>query len=192
MKHPFFRAQGFTLTELLIALAILGLIATITIPKVIVNSGNTKLIAITKECAATIAGAYQVYVGANGQLVGAAGGTGGPPATAGIVTYINYAGTNTAAKSGGQALDCDTAGSPCLVLHNGAYLQYSGQTFTATDKAITFLVDPDGVGNNTDKISIMLSYNGRVGVGNNSDTGLVSAGGSDLAQVAKPGWFTWN
>jgi prepilin-type N-terminal cleavage/methylation domain-containing protein len=49
MKHP-----GFTLAELLIALAILGVIATFTIPKVLHSQEDSKRRAIFKETIASI------------------------------------------------------------------------------------------------------------------------------------------
>jgi flagellar biosynthesis protein FlhA len=52
---------GFTLAELLIALAILGVIATFTIPKIINAQQNQSYIAATKEVCATMANAYQQY-----------------------------------------------------------------------------------------------------------------------------------
>ena len=49
MKH-----SGFTLSELLIALAILGLIATFTIPKVLQSTGNQSKEALLKELYASL------------------------------------------------------------------------------------------------------------------------------------------
>jgi prepilin-type N-terminal cleavage/methylation domain-containing protein len=51
---PNFWRRAFTLSELLIAVAILGLIATFTIPKVLVSVRNTQDKAIAKETVATI------------------------------------------------------------------------------------------------------------------------------------------
>ncbi|MBL8031855.1 MAG: prepilin-type N-terminal cleavage/methylation domain-containing protein [Candidatus Doudnabacteria bacterium] len=48
------RVKGFTLAELLIALVILGVIATFTIPKVLYANQNTKYNAIAKEAMGTI------------------------------------------------------------------------------------------------------------------------------------------
>lgn len=55
--HSSSGAKGFTLAELLIALVILGLIATFSIPKVLQSNEDTKKNAIFKE---TIASLYQV------------------------------------------------------------------------------------------------------------------------------------
>ena len=52
---------AFTLAELLIALAILGVIATFTIPKILDSGSNSQWNAIGKEAAAMVSGAYQSY-----------------------------------------------------------------------------------------------------------------------------------
>ena len=53
------RLNGFTLAELLIALVILGLIATFTIPKVLQSQQNAQYKSSAKEVASMISGAYQ-------------------------------------------------------------------------------------------------------------------------------------
>ena len=53
--------SGFTLAELLIALAILGVIATFTIPKVLNSSSSSENSAIFKEAAGMVSGAMQAY-----------------------------------------------------------------------------------------------------------------------------------
>ncbi len=52
-------ASGFTLAELLIALALLGVIATFTIPKVLQANTDAKYNAEAKETIQMIANAYQ-------------------------------------------------------------------------------------------------------------------------------------
>lgn len=56
---------GFTLAELLISLAILGVIATFTIPKIIKAQQDAKFNAIAKEAATMVTGAYQQYQSQN-------------------------------------------------------------------------------------------------------------------------------
>ena len=52
---------GFTLAELLISLAILGVIATFTIPKILTSQQNSQKAAVTKEVIAMISGAFTAY-----------------------------------------------------------------------------------------------------------------------------------
>lgn len=53
---------AFTLAELLIALAILGVIATFTIPKILATQQTQQYNAIAKDDIHMIVGAYQQYV----------------------------------------------------------------------------------------------------------------------------------
>ena len=50
--------KGFTLSELLVSLAVLGLIAAFAIPKVLTSVGNSSFLANAKETMATISTAY--------------------------------------------------------------------------------------------------------------------------------------
>ena len=62
--HP--RQLGFTLAEVLIALAILGVIAAYTIPNVITSSNNEGFNSKAKEAMGMISDAYLRYKQANG------------------------------------------------------------------------------------------------------------------------------
>ena len=55
------KQSGFTLAELLIALAILGVIATFTIPKVLESGSTSQWNAMGKEVASMISGAHQQH-----------------------------------------------------------------------------------------------------------------------------------
>ena len=136
---------GFTLAELLIALAILGVIATFTIPKILDSGSNSKHNSIVKEAAAAMSEAFQLYKLNNGSIIG----TGINEYT----PYMNYVRIDTVTvidsvnTNGSQT--CQTGG-PCLVLHNGARLWYhldSGVKLNSTETtvAVWFLIDPDGV-----------------------------------------------
>lgn len=55
------RMRGFTLAELLIALGILGVLATFTIPKVLMANQTSAYNAKAKETIAMVSGAFQAY-----------------------------------------------------------------------------------------------------------------------------------
>lgn len=55
------RQSGFTLAELLIALTILGLIATFTIPKILVSQQKQTYNVAEKEAIASVSSACQLY-----------------------------------------------------------------------------------------------------------------------------------
>jgi prepilin-type N-terminal cleavage/methylation domain-containing protein len=118
--------QGFTLAELLIALAILGVIATFTIPKVLQAQQDNKFKAIAKEAAASISGAYEAYRQNNTPS--------GATRFRDLTPYLNYAAVDT---SGANMVDdlqtsgtvvCNNAGTNCLRLHNGAVILYGPNT----------------------------------------------------------------
>ena len=76
------RSRGFTLSELLIALVILGLIATFTIPKVLSSQQDTQFNARAKEFAGFLSEARQVLV-SDGSLNGAT-------MTQDVMNLLNY------------------------------------------------------------------------------------------------------
>ena len=189
--------SGFTLAELLIALAILGVIATFTIPKVITAQQNNSYNAKAHEAAAMITAAYQVYALNNAPVSAST--------TSGALTqYMNYVNLDTTANidwaytlaSGGSS-----ASQPDLLLHNGARLVlYNTISFGGTNpnNAIIFMLDPDGVvtdgtTNGPGKsIQFFLYYSGRIGSYGAMPATAVS---SDTSRGPNPNydppWFTW-
>lgn len=160
---------GFTLAELLISLAILGVIATFTIPKILNSSTNGQNAAVAKEIASMISGAFSVYT-LNNTLASST--------TAGVLTqYMNYVSQDTSSTfSDLPACTATASHIICLKLHNGGVLQYDDRnTFggTTSGDAILFNVDPDGSGA-TGGATFVLYYNGRLstrGIGAPSGTG---------------------
>ena len=112
---------GFTLAELLIALAILGVIATFTIPKILDSGSNSKHNSIAKEASALVSEAFQVYKLNSASIID----TGINEYT----PYINYVKIETTGNKIDNAntltdRDCNNV-TPCLLLHNGCLLYTS-------------------------------------------------------------------
>ena len=187
---------GFTLAELLICLAILGVIATFTIPKIITNQQNSAYKAAALETAATISSAYQNYKLTN-------------PVTSSfgmqtLTPFINYISVDTSSpmddRYGALNWNCSST-APCLRLHNGGVLRYfTGATFggTAATNAVFFHFDPDGVYGGTTNgpgkaVPIFLYYNGAITDEGNLSAGTTASNGSYPATPGNvPPWFTWN
>jgi len=187
---------GFTLAELLISLSILGVIATFTIPKIIQAQQGSTFNAIAKENAATVSGAYQVYV----QKYGYSSGTG----LNSLATYINYVKKDSTSLidsyPGQTSIDC-SSGWQCYRMHNGSIIAFDpGQTFGATDDlALTyFYMDPDGVysgsTSGTGKSAVFfLYYNQRMSTLGSAVTGSHDSFGTVYSPVPSkdPTWLTW-
>lgn len=188
------RVNGFTLAEILISLGILGVIATFTIPKVLMAQQDQKYNAIAKENIAMVAAAFQ-----QAQLAGNISAN----TTAGDLTqYMNYVAVNTREIDASYTqtnFGC-TATNPCLFMANGSALRYSTtNAFGGTDttNSMWFYIDPDGsYGGTTDgpskSVGIFLYYNGRIIDQGNLLTGTTN---SNLGYTADPGrvppWFRW-
>jgi prepilin-type N-terminal cleavage/methylation domain-containing protein len=185
-------AKGFTLAELLIALAILGVIATFSIPKILSAQQNEKYNAKAKEAIAMVSEAFQQHQ-ANGLVSANTYGSDLSP-------YMNYVSVDTSSivdnrpAHGLISLACSAA-APCLKLHNGAILHFVGGYFGGTNplNICTFVLDPDGVyTGNRDSLMFHIYYNGRIVDRNNC-----LAGSSGTATACSPitdgvpAWFSW-
>lgn len=192
MRYP-----GFTLAELLIAMAILGVIATFAIPKVLNAQQSSKWNASGKEAAATISGAFTAYK-LNGSL------NAGTLATD-LTPYINYASVQTALidhVTGYGSFDCTLAGYACLKMHNGGTLQASNDYFGSANatNSIQFLFDPDGAysGGTTGpgkSVMFVLYYNGRLTTADlvEGDTLYTKGVALDISTFDTPAdWFSWD
>jgi prepilin-type N-terminal cleavage/methylation domain-containing protein len=195
LKHS--SLPAFTLAELLIALAILGVIATFTIPKVLQSQQDGKYSAMAKETMASIAGAYDAYRQNNTVTATTTPGV--------IVPYMNYVkvdstGTVIDRTYGSTTYVC-SGGSECLVLHNGARLYYGGNDQfkgTASTSAVFYAFDPDGVYGNTTNgpgksLVFWLYANGRITTWHNADPATqYNSGAVGPCSSCDPPWFSWN
>jgi prepilin-type N-terminal cleavage/methylation domain-containing protein len=159
--------SGFTLAELPIAIGVLGVIATFTIPKVLQSQQDQTNNAIGKEAMAAIAGAYTSYKLQNGSPPSGMVGSDLKP-------YLNYIKDDTTSTIDDiyawTTTTCDNS-HPCIRLHNGAILRFENDAFSGTTATneIGFQVDPDGkvttdgsAGTPGKSLGIVLYYNGRM------------------------------
>lgn len=191
--------KGFTLAELLISLAILGVIATFTIPKILTAQQNEGYKAKAKEAVAAVATAYQLYK-QTGNL--SANTTAGD-----FVSYFNNVSIDTVSQidtyygnalPGSEVWQCSAA-NQCIRLHNGAVLLPAAWEFGGTNptNAITFIFDPDGVSSATTNapgksVALWLYYNGRITSRGQITPNSCRAGGCQNPDSSlDPPWFSW-
>ena len=188
--------KGFTLAELLIALVILGVIATFTIPKVLQTQQNTSYNAAAKETIGAVSGAYQSYVRQNGSSTVAG--------LQNFTTYLNYVRVDSTDTIDDHppftTADCSAWFTSCLKMHNGAILEFwNVVTFgdTAATSCVWFNVDPDGTGP-AKSVDLLLYYNGFITSKANTkpnsyDTESGTPTALPVADPAyDPSWFSWN
>lgn len=190
--------NGFTLAELLIALTILGVIATFTIPKVLQSQQDGKYKAIAKEGAAAISNAFYEYKLRNTLTDSTTIGVLMP-----YLNYINvYTGTVDRWYGDNNSNDCNTPAYTCVQLANGSVLLFNNTetlSGTATTNALYFHVDPDGkitgdgpTGNGK-SVVFFLYTTGRITTWGTTDPATVSAGTNYGPDPTKdPPWFSWN
>jgi prepilin-type N-terminal cleavage/methylation domain-containing protein len=190
--------KGFTLAELLIALAILGVIATFTIPKILSAQQNSRNVAEAKEVAAMISGAFQ-----KAKLDGVVSSTTKP---SDLTPYMNYVSIDTSGKvidapPLGTTATCDSS-NPCIKLHNGGYLwfldivNFGG---TTSLNCLAFIFDPDPSNNTSSTadgplkaVQFQLYYDGFLTTRGQAKAGSTTSGGGSFGPGAyDPSWFTW-
>lgn len=190
--HP-----GFTLAELLVCLAILGVIATFTIPKVLQAQQSTAHKANAKDVVAAFSAAYQ-KTKLEGQL-------GTACRISDLTPFINYVQVYTGNMDDtytDTTLNCNNATYDCLLLHNGgtiAYRENAAFGGTAATNGLPVFFDPDGkvTDGTTDgpgkSLAFFIYYNGRI-----ADRANVLAGTSNTetsygaAPSKLPPWFSWD
>jgi prepilin-type N-terminal cleavage/methylation domain-containing protein len=190
------KRKAFTLAELLIALAVLGVIATFTIPKVLGSQTDAKNRAICKEAAAMVTQAYQTWKIDHV-----------PSATQSTVDDLmpltNNLGIDTSttidSAYSGNPYACSAPNAQCYQLHSGAMIIFNkGIRFGGTNanNGILFIVDPDGIASNNKSVGFALRFNGKLdtygtmGTINYADD-TWPGGSSGTAGIPDPTWFTW-
>lgn len=190
------QTKGFTLAELLISLAILGVIATFTIPKILSAQQNGSYRSTAKESIGAIAAAFTIYKLNNSITASTTGGV--------LTQYFNYLKMDTSGSTiddipGYSTLPCD-ASAPCLKMANGSVVQVSPYSFdgTSTTNAIRFKIDPDGIvtdgtTNGPGKsLSIRIYTNGLITSEDNMLPNTCdSAGCWGPSPGQDPSWFSW-
>lgn len=185
--------RGFTLAELLIALAILGVIATFTIPKVLNGQKNVQNMAIAKEMVAAISEAYQAYKIEN--TVDAS------TRQSVLIPYFNYVSISTVYIDASCTLppasgSCGIAGITCLKFHNGAVIRITdNQSFSDTTalNAYRFHVDVDGAFNGERSFNPFLFFNGRITTTESLEASVTNSTSTyNPSNSCHPDWFSWS
>lgn len=181
---------AFTLAELLIALSILALIATFTIPKILVAQTYSKYNTAAKEVAAMVSEAYNIYR-ENNEVSGST-------RFSDLTPYMNYVTKVTNGLIDGHQLEgnIDCSITSCLKLHGGGILRYNNTLSfggTAGTNAMGFNFDPDGTQNGNHSVQLWLYTNGRI-----TSVGHILPNTSSSAYTAPipcpacdPPWFSW-
>ena len=172
MNLMFLRVKvGFTLSELLVALAVLGLIAAFAVPKVLTASGNATANAKVHKAAQAVVNGFEKWTQENGKN--------GTITLNEIMTVVNHSGILTTGimddhPNSTDVFDCAT-NTTCYKMLDGTviffYTADGSFVDTTNNDAIHFLVDPDGLSNGTAPLAVSdpsasvgfaLYYNGRI------------------------------
>lgn len=204
------RHSAFTLAELLIALSILGVIATFTIPKVLQSQQDGRWKSIAKEAAASMSAAYSAYRLNNT--------VDNDTSISDLTPYLNYVRIQTTGavdiNYGNTGSNACATTSPCYVLHNGAVLRDpyqktgpgTGARFGNASSMINYIffdVDPNGVLDDTTTtngpgktVDFDMYPNGRIVSAGECKTGDTTFLGGTSFNTWCPGqappWFSWN
>jgi prepilin-type N-terminal cleavage/methylation domain-containing protein len=195
---PRLKRKAFTLAELFISLAILGVIATFTIPKILNSNQAATSNARAKEVIASVSAAYQKY-----QLENTPTANTKP---SDLLPYLNYVKLDTASvidhHPGASNLVCSNT-IPCIQLHNGGILLFRDESpfgGTTNNHTIVFNFDPDGVysGGIADGpskgIEFLVYFDGFTTDRGQAKTTSTSFAYPSFGPYAplNPSWFHWN
>ncbi len=191
------RNKGFTLTELLIGLAILGIVATFTIPKILATQQNSQKVALAKEAISSVAAAYQMLILKSGVSINTK--------IADVQPYLNYVAIDTTSqlddRVGANGMyDC-SSGTTCLRMHGGGTLywpMYGSFNTTNPLQVVYFFYDPDSMrtgiaGDAPGKaVCFTLYMSGRITTLGNVDPGSIIPSGEVFNPGAwDPTWYKW-
>ena len=215
MKH-----KGFTLAEMLIALALIGIIAALLIPKLLGSTNGNAKRASVLQSAMAITQAFAQY-SADDSAPGISAST----SAASLMRYFNYMeiiptgsldGTEAAGPGTEVSWDCSTQ-ITCLKMHSGGYLGFWNGGFgnannpgaptvgKPTDlNSIWLLVDTDGspsingkASDSNNSVWLVLYPTGKIKSWSTIDPGTtyINNVGALTAAVplplSDPDWFTW-
>ncbi len=179
------RSKGFTLAELLIGMAILGVIATFTIVKLIGSQQTSSYNAQAHEIAAMITSAYQ-----KAQNDGIITSSTTPAALRPYINYLTYDTSGLVINT----LTCNNS-SPCIWLHNGGLLWFSNYNFAGTSNlnAIEFHFIPNARSSPPPSgVQFDLYFNGFITTRGQVKVGTTSSCCSyGPLPAADPSWFSW-
>jgi prepilin-type N-terminal cleavage/methylation domain-containing protein len=192
------RQSGFSLAELLIALAILGEIAAFAIPKILNSQQKQQMSSVGKEAIVTISQAYELYRLSNTVSSSTSMGD--------LTQYLNYVQLDTSSAlidhvptlnsrtCNGTTYYCYRLASGAVVWHDTATHYFGG---TNSTNAIEFFVDPDGVyggstSGNSKSAQLYLYYNGRLTSRKYINSGtVVGATSKNPDSSLEPVWLVW-
>ncbi len=184
--------MGFTLAELLSALAILGIIATFTIPKVLNGSQRGQNLAMTKEVISSMSGAHQA--------VGLSTGLSSTTTLADFTQFLNYVSVDSSSTIDSScaptsALACSPVSVTCLKLHNGGVLRFNNNiTYNGSGNlnALFYQFDPDGAVNGEESVTGWIYFNGKVRSTRDIDANTVNSQTTYNPNTScLPDWFEW-
>lgn len=196
-KHP----KGFTLSEILVALSVLGIIAMFTIPKVLTVAQNNDYKYRVQTAAALMSSAYARY-----RLDNTVTASMKPQDLTPYLNYVSYHNDGSGLTVDGkqntaQSWPCDNS-NPCVKLANGAVIVFYGGTFSglSPSNAVIFIVDPDGqvtdgttTGPGRAVEMYMYATNGRIAdvatIDNPTRTHSLDRAPNP---TQLPSWFSWN
>ena len=183
--------RGFTLAEVLISLAIFGVILTVVIPKIVTNQRNQTYNSNFQEFTGALATAYQKYqIDHDFQVSNAFG-------TYSLTPYLNYVGVDTASSLNVWfgSIAC-SGGAPCYKLHSGAIIRPRpcGISGSTSLNAVDLLYDPSGVyeAGKNDAVYIFLYRSGQITSYGYIQANTVNVCGTyNPTPSYDPSWLLW-